>query len=236
VETRGRTQTIILLAAGVFLFLRTTFAQNVDALRSDIYSKLKCCSCQVSFDKCFCPEAKEMKAYLDALIESAVPKEEIFYKMAKKFSLNTILDEQVKQDLKKRLIKEAGERRPQIILDSTYFDFGQVTKKHGKISRIFGLTNKGNSPLIIKNIKTFCPCAFVSLRVNENKSPYFSVEGSPKDWQAEIKPGDGAGLEIMIDLTSVHVRPGKVIREAAIVSNDPIYPELTITVEANLKD
>lgn len=226
----------ILLVVCLLVFLHLAFAQNPDVLKSEIYSKIKCCACQVPFDKCICAEAKEMKAYIDALLESGLNKEDIFYKVAKKFSLSTILDEQIKQNVKERLINEAGEKRPEIVLDAASFDFGKVTKKQGKISKVFKLTNKGNLPLIIKNLKTSCPCAGVSLRTDKVKSPYFGIEGSPKDWLVEIAPSQNAGLELMVDLASGHVKIGKLIREATITTNDPIYPEVTVSIEAEVNE
>lgn len=220
----------------LLFILPVVFAQNIDVLKSDIYSKLKCCPCQVSFDKCTCSEAKEIKAYVDALLESGSGKEEIFYKVAKKFSLNTILDEQIKQDIEKELIRQAGQSHPQILIDSTSYNFGRVSKKQGKITKTFNLSNKGNSVLIIRNLKTTCPCATVSLKVNKKKSPYFGTEGAPGDWQIEIKPQEFGELELRIDLASSHVKPGKLIREASIFSNDPVYPELKVRVEAEVTD
>jgi hypothetical protein len=205
-------------------------------MKSEVHSKLKCCECQVSFDKCTCPEAKEMKTYIDALLDTGVTKEDIFYKVAKKFSLNTIMDPQIKQEAERRLIKGAGEKRPQIILDSISFDFGKKSKKAGKISQIFKFSNKGGSLLVITNIKTSCPCAAVSLKVNKKKTPYFGTEGSPKDWRIEVKPGGMGEIELMVDLASQHVKPGKLIREASIFSNDPVYPELKVKVEAEVNE
>ncbi len=235
-QIRCKIQSIFISFLCLLFILPVVFAQNTDALKSDIYSKLKCCSCQVSFDKCTCPEAKEMKAYIDALLENGVTREDIFYKVAKKFSLNTIMDPQIKQEAERRLIKEAGEKRPQITLDSTSFDFGKKSKKDGKISQIFKFSNKGNSSLVITNIKTSCPCATVSLKVNKKKTPYFGTEGSPKDWRIEVKPGENGEIELMIDLASQYVKPGKLIREASIFSSDPVYPELKVKVEAEVND
>lgn len=235
-QIRCKIQSIFVLFLCLLFILPVVFAQNADTLKSDIYSKLKCCSCQVSFDKCSCPEAKEMKAYIDALLESGVNREDIFYKVAKKFSLNTVLDAQAKAKIEKRLIKEAGAMRPQLSLDSNTFDFGEVSKKQGKVSKVFKFTNKGNAPLIIKSLKTSCPCATVSLRVNKTKSPYFGTEGSPKAWQSEIKPQESGELELTVDLASPHVKTGRLIRDASIISNDPIYPEVTVRVEAEVKD
>jgi len=177
-----------------------------------------------------------MRAYIDALIEAGISKEDIFYKVAKKFSLNTILDARIKKDVEKRLIKEIGVKRPQIILESNSFDFGQVSKRKGKISKVFKFANHGNTPLIITNIKTSCPCATASLKVNKKKTPHFGTEGAPKNWQIEIKPGGNGELELMIDLKSEHVKRGKLIREVSIFSNDPVYSEVTAKVEADVND
>ena len=54
-----------------------------------------------------------------------------------------------------------------------------------------------------------------SLRVNKTKSPYFGTDGSPKDWQSEIKPGGSGELELMVDLASSHVKIGKLMLEKA---------------------
>ena len=42
-----------------------------------------------------------MKGYIDALLETGILKDEIYYKVAKKFSLKTILDENVKKRWKR---------------------------------------------------------------------------------------------------------------------------------------
>ncbi len=227
---------VILFSVCFAFFSQIAFAQNTPGLKSEIYPRLKCCACQESFDKCTCAEAKEMKVYVDALLESGTSKEDIFYKVAKKFSLNTILDAQTKAEIERRLINEVGKRRPQLSFDSTVFNFGAVSKKQGKVSKIFKFTNKGNAPLIIKSMKTSCPCAGVSLKVNKTKSPYFGIEGSPRDWQSEIKPQESGEIELMVDLASPHVKTGKLMRDASLISNDPLYPEVTVRVEAEVKE
>ncbi len=227
----------ILFSVICFMFFpQLTFAQNTEGVKSEIYSKLKCCSCKESFAQCTCPEAKEMKAYIEALLETGITKDEIFYKVAKKFSLNTVVDAQMKAEIEKRLIEEAGKKRPQLSFDSTVFNFGEVSKKQGKVSKIFKFTNKGNVPLIIKGMKTSCPCASVSLKANKAKSPYFGTEGSPRDWQSEIKPQESGELELVVDLASTHVKTGRLIRDASLISNDPVYPEAAVRVEAEVKD
>lgn len=109
---RYKIQPILISFLCVLFILTVVFAQNTDALRSDIYSGLKCCECQEPFATCVCPEAKEMKVYIDALLENNSNKKEIFYKVAKKFSPDTILDARTKVEVEVRLIDEAGQKRP----------------------------------------------------------------------------------------------------------------------------
>ncbi|MEK6727848.1 MAG: DUF1573 domain-containing protein [Candidatus Omnitrophota bacterium] len=242
---------VFLAIFSVVFFSQVLFAQNLDDFpakrdpatnliaereKSEIYSKLKCCACNDSFDKCVCPEAKEMKAYIDALIESKVSKDDIFYKVAKKYTLNSILDERIKSDIEKRLIKEAGEKRPQITLEPLSFDFGNVNKTRGKVSKIFKVQNKGNLDLIITNIRVSCSCTTASLKVGKNKSPDFAISGAPKDWKEIIKPGESGDLEVALDFAHSSMTVGKQTREIFIATNDPVYPQVTIKVEAQVNE
>lgn len=220
-----------------FLFLgQILFAQAGVDLKSEIYSKLKCCNCQVVFQACTCLEAEEMKAYIEALLGSGIKKEDVYFEIAKKYTIDTIIDPKIKQAVKKRLISAAGSQRSQIVLQPATFNFGKVNKRQGKISRVFELSNTGNVSLIIKRIRTSCPCATVSLRVNNNVSGSFGTQGSPDNWQMEISPSASGKLELMVDLASSHVKTGKLIRDALITSNDPLYPETTVSIEAEVSD
>lgn len=216
---------------------KAIFAQNIGDLKLEFYSKLRDRRCTtMTLDKCDCPDAREMKAYIEALIEAGVSKEDIFYKVAKKFSLNTILDAQIRADVQNRLIKKVGEKRPQIILEPDYFNFGQVSKKQGKITKVFKLHNKGNIDLIINNIKASCACATVSLKVDNNKSPYFGTGGANPEWKVVVGPGQTAELETVLDLNHSSVKIGKLIREFFIISNDPLYPEVSVKIEAEVEN
>ncbi|MDD5512515.1 MAG: DUF1573 domain-containing protein [Candidatus Omnitrophica bacterium] len=209
---------------------------HIEKKRPEIYSGLKCCTCRESFDKCDCKEAKEIKAYVDALLESGISKEEIFYKVAKKFSLNTILDPRAKADTEKRLIKDAGKKRPQINAEPSYFDFGKVSKKQGTARKTFRLQNQGNSVLVINNVRVSCGCISASLKTEKNKSPYFSVSGAPLGWQESIAPENFAELEVVLDLNDESMGTGKQIRDVFVSSNDPLYPQIAVRVEIEIGD
>jgi hypothetical protein len=212
---RKQLGTAILIVA---CFVNTSFAQGIDNVKAEIYSKLHCCVCRDSFMQCVCPEAKEMKAYVEALLETGVGKEEIYYKVAKKYSLNAITDGQIKAGIGKRFIDEAGGKRPQLVLETHSFDFGRLQKAQGVVKKIFAISNKGTDTLVINNIKTSCGCVKASLR------------------RSVIEPGKTGELEVAIDLQHASLRTGKLIREVRIVSNDPLYPETVITVEGEVKE
>lgn len=225
---------VIIFMLSVLFLTHFAFAQNVDALKAEIHSKLRDKRCNMPLKECNCPEAKEMKGYIDALLETGIAKDEIYYKVAKKFSLKTIVDENVRKEAQKRLVAEAGENRPRIVLESNSFNFGEVKKAQGKVSTIFKLSNQGNLALVIKNIKASCDCTTASLKSGENQSQYFDTKGAPADWQMEIKPNNSAGLEVVLDLAHNSVKPGDLIREVSIASNDPLYPELSVRLEAKV--
>ena len=72
---------LFFLAAG--FICSAVFAQDVGALRTEIYSKLRDKRCNMPLSECNCPEAKEMKGYIDALLETGIAKVEIYYKVVK---------------------------------------------------------------------------------------------------------------------------------------------------------
>lgn len=220
----------------IFIFLvSVSSAQTNDSVREEIYSKLHCCACKESFIQCVCPEAKEMKAYIEALLETGVGKEEIYYKVAKKYSLNVITDQQIKAGIERRLIDEAGVKRPQLVLEPRSVDFGKLHKHQGVVKRIFKISNKGTDKLVITNMRTSCGCVSVSLKTGEEKSRSFGTGAAAPGWQAVIDAGKAGELEVAVDLQHASVKPGKFIREVYIFSNDPLYPETVIVLAGNVE-
>ena len=223
---------LFFLAAG--FISSAVFAQDVGALRTEIHSKLRDKRCNMPLSECNCPEAKEMKGYIDALLETGIAKDEIYYKVAKKYSLALVLDNQLKAQLEKRFIQEAGSKRPRIVLGTTSFNFGEVNKAQGKVSTIFKLSNKGAADLVITNLRASCVCTTISLTVDKQKSPYFDNKGAPKDWKMELKPNQSGELEVVLDLAHQAINVGDLTREVDIISNDPLYPETSVRVEAKV--
>jgi archaellum component FlaG (FlaF/FlaG flagellin family) len=176
-----------------------------------------------------------MKAYIEALKDSGVSKDDIFLKVAKKYSLDTILDKDIKARVEKELIKDFGDKRPQIVIEPKTHNFGQVLRSQGTVTNIFKIKNKGNSELIINNVYTACPCTSVYIKVNKYESPVFSTTGAPKDWQVKLQPGKVAELKVTLDLNHKSLNVGNVSRKVLVLSNDPLYPSASATISAELK-
>ena len=231
-----RSSCIVIFLSLMFLF-SVVSAQTIIDPRPDIYSKLQCCVCKVTFEKCACKEAIEMKAYIDALLDTGVSKDDVFYKVAKKYTPGVFIDEKTKAGVEARLIIEAGVNRPQIAIDPVSFDFGKVNKKQGKISKIFKLHNNGRSDLIITNIRVSCSCVTASLKAGGRKSPDFGISGAGySGWHETFKPGQSGDLEVVLDLPHPSMGPGKQIRDIFVATNDPVHAELKIAVEAEVVD
>ena len=235
-KVRPMVYLLVLSFSGFILFSQFAFAQSPNSLKSDIYSKLKCCSCEDIFEKCSCKEAKEIKAYIDELLKGKVSREDVFYGLARKFSLKVILDEKIRNNIEERLLNGTEGKYSKIIFNPEALNFGIKDKKDGKASRRLKVYNRGNGDLIISNLRVSCDCVAVSLESGKSKSQFFGVAGASAGWQAVIKPGNFSDLEVVLDLNHSSMGKGKQIRNVFVSSNDPLYPQADLRVEIEIKN
>ena len=212
------------------------FAQDGYDLRADVYSKLKVRDCSAPLLEAKCQGAQVMKAYIEGLRDAGSSKDDIFLKTVGKFSLDVVADPQLKTHLETRLAQGMDSKRPVIAVDNREFDFGPVTRTQGKVSHIFKLVNNGQSDLIVKNVYSACSCTTAALKVGKAKSAFFDTRGAPKDWQMVVKPGKSAELEVALDLSHKNVTKGDLERKTFILSNDPLYPSISVAVKAQVSE
>ncbi|MEI6831348.1 MAG: DUF1573 domain-containing protein [Candidatus Omnitrophota bacterium] len=177
-----------------------------------------------------------MKAYIDAFLEAGISREDIFYRVAKKYSLKVIVDESMRSLVEKRLIKESGGKYSRIVFESQMLNFGTKSRKEGKVSSVVKLYNKGNSNLIISNLRVSCGCVSVALKTGKNKSPYFGVAGENPGWQAIIEPGNFGELEVALDLSHPSMGIGKQIRNIFVSSSDTVNSQTDLKVEIEIQE
>ena len=221
----------------VFIIMLLIAFLNVSAfagVKEDIYLKLKCCDCGKSFAPCVCTHAKEIKAYIDALLEVGLEKEEIFIKIAKKYSLDKINDKILRKEIEEKLISDAGEDRPQIFIEPLSYNLGKVSKSKGKLELRVKVQNKGKDVLKITDLKTSCVCTTVQLKKKKYMSPVFSTEGAESGWEISIAPEEKGELSIITDLAHEHVHLGTMVRTVEIKSNDPVRSLIKVEFEAEI--
>lgn len=113
---------------------------------------------------------------------------------------------------------EQGQDVPKIELTSNFFDFGEV--EYGEIlEHSFQVKNIGKKVLEIQRIATSCACT--SATINEE----------------QIKPNEQAELTVKYDtgaMSGPHGQ-GKQERIIYIKTNDPLNPQIEITINAHVR-
>lgn len=101
---------------------------------------------------------------------------------------------------------------PTIYFPETQHDFGKVSEGE-KINYTFRFVNKGESELIIKDVKSSCGCTAALLS------------------SSNIKPGQEGTLKVEFDTKN---RSGKNSKTITVQSNDPKDPAKILTIYADI--
>lgn len=110
-------------------------------------------------------------------------------------------------------------KTPQIEITPASFDFGRI--KFGQVvNYTFKIKNKGRELLEIKRVSTSCGCT--TARVSQEK----------------LAPSEEANLLVTYDTAAMGEGPhgrGKQERIIYVKSNDPLSPQVTVTIDANVQ-
>jgi hypothetical protein len=209
---------------------------------SEIYPLFFCPCCGQPLDKnnICCDQARERIDYIDSLTGSGNSKDEIILAYAKKYGLNSFVDENKAKEIREELLASAPEERPTISLSPASFDFGDVSQKEGIVFTYFNLKNEGKKDLIVNRLDTSCGCTSAAIVFNGQEGPRFAMPGhgieNPAGWEIVIPPGESARLKVYYD-PSVHLDfRGFGIREISVYSNDPIDFEKKVQIELTQVD
>lgn len=123
--------------------------------------------------------------------------------------------------------------RPQAVVDSKSFDFGNMTNSDIR-DHVFTITNNGKSDLVLSQVSTSCDCTYAYITANGETSPKFTMHGTNK-WSTSVKPGESATVKVVYEPAIMPVH-GPVTRMVAVTANDPANPTLEFTLNANLTD
>lgn len=204
------------------------------ASTEEIYPLFICDCCGKSIADCTCGMAEERKKFIDSRVETTSPEKEVILAYVKKYGLNSFIDEDKREEYREELVKAAPANRPIIVLNSDYYDFGQIEASQGDVNTTFTVANKGKSDLIITGMETSCGCTTARLIVDNQKSPIFSMHNNPKNWQVSLKPNQQAILEVIFDPNFHKGAEGFITRTIKIFSDDPIEPAVEVKIEGEI--
>lgn len=111
-----------------------------------------------------------------------------------------------------------------LVIESTRYDFGDVSMARGLVKKNFVLKNEGEADLKISNISTSCMCTTAVLEIKGEKSPVFGMAGhgtNPAFWSTKLPPGQSANLEVIFD-PNAHGpdATGQITRQINFSTND----------------
>ncbi|MFH1360785.1 MAG: hypothetical protein ABIJ41_07135 [Candidatus Omnitrophota bacterium] len=204
-------------------------------------------------EKCY--EAFMAKAMIDALINQERSPSEIYSKIADHYGASHVLNEELRREAELDLAKP----KPRLEVEGTYFRFDKFSRSKGdirdyyipgnkgnppylippklqqRIQHRISISNKGEGPLVIKRMATSCACMTVSLVTQKTQSEFIGPEGTSSAWSQELLAQETGHIDMTLDLLHPDVRPGPFREDIFILSNDPLRPQLKITIETEIE-
>ncbi|MBI4992687.1 MAG: DUF1573 domain-containing protein [Candidatus Magasanikbacteria bacterium] len=126
--------------------------------------------------------------------------------------------------IKSESVDTSDKGMPKLTLETTNFDFGDVSMSNGLAKKTVKIKNDGDGVLKINRMQTSCMCTKVVLNIGGERSPEFGMPGhggGASGWSQVIKPGESGELEIIFDpLAHGPDAVGAITRTVDIFSND----------------
>jgi hypothetical protein len=217
------------------------FSFTVPASVDEVYPLFLCPCCGQPLDpnRICCDQAKERIAYIDALSDAGISNGEIVLTTVKKYGMNSLIDDSMKEDVKADLARRAPEDSPKILIEPTLHDFGDVSFAGGAVKTVMTIKNEGGSDLVINEMDTSCGCTTASVTKDGIEGPVFGMKMHGTNlvgWSEILKPGETAQLNIYYDPTVHPDLRGPVTRTVSVFSNDPVEFQNEVRIEVNQVD
>lgn len=126
---------------------------------------------------------------------------------------------------------------PSFQANTELIELGEIDAQ-GEYPAEFTISNTGNAPLEISDVRTSCMCTFGEITIGGKKSPEFNMvmHNSPaaRKWKGMIEPGESATVRIIY---KPHIMPvqGSVERLLVFTTNDPSNAEVQLSIHAIVK-
>jgi hypothetical protein len=102
---------------------------------------------------------------------------------------------------------------PAIHFEKAHHDFGEILESGPRVSCSYGVSNRGQLALRIREVRAGCGCSSVSVG------------------RRELAPGEGTTIEVRFDPKGLS---GNVHKTLEVLSNDPAEPSARLTFEATV--
>ncbi len=210
------------------------------ATEEELFELIMCPCCGAPISQSCCGAAIERQNYVKGMIDAGVSKKGILLAAAKKYGLESILDEAVQDEITAELIRNAPEDRPIIVIEPSSIDFGDVSVAGREVYRSFVLRNDGKSSLTVTGMDSSCGCTTAALVLDGVESPRFGMAGhgleTPADWSVILPPGKEAELRVYYNPQIHPDLRGPVTRTITVFSDDPVNFGEKVRIEANQVD
>lgn len=115
--------------------------------------------------------------------------------------------------------------------EETMYDFGEISMKNGKVSKVFKVTNLTENDINLKTIATSCMCTVAYIINGDSKEGPFGMEGMGNNKTDDvIKVGDSRDIEVIFD-PNAHGPAGVGSIDRIIVLTDTSGNEINLRVK-----
>lgn len=123
----------------------------------------------------------------------------------------------------------------QLTADLSFYDFGTISMKNGKVTKNFKIYNKQSSPVLVTKVYTSCMCTDALLKISSKLyGPYgMLAHGAAPLVNQEIKPDQEASIDVTFD-PNAHGPAGVGVIEREVTVEQASGGKLTLNIKANV--
>jgi len=232
---------INVIILNIVLWPQVLWTQPED-LKTEIYQNVTGgCAQRKPLSEEQCYEAQIRKAYIDVLIGKTLSQDDIYYKFARRYSANSILNDEIRKIVKQRSAKESKMPKPRIVFESLNYHLGSVSRTPPPIPRR-KFTWKDRKSHIAETPRPRAQVAGKITIWNKGKASLVIGELTPShgcisatfNGPTDLAPGQSTTLNLLVDLEHPLVDLGPLHETLAITSNDPENPTVMLTIDADV--
>lgn len=206
------------------------------ASAEEMFSEFICSCCGQLVAECSCGMAVERRAFVNGMNAVGGNRLDMYLAYADTYGLDTFVSWEAQHVVKQYKLANAPSERPQIALDVQEIDLGDVSVSGSQVETGVTITNTGQKDLVVESLSTSCGCTTAALVSGGQEGPTFGAGIPSADWTATIEPGGSAELRIYFDPSFHPDARGPMMRQVQISTNDPVDPQIKVSIKLNQVD